>query len=82
LFGTESNGQIAPGVLERAGAGTLFVNELEDLPAQAQRALLRTLESGQRIARTDAKGERSFLDEAQVAQEAAKARQAVQQWCG
>src|SRR6186713_3195 len=47
LFGTESNGQIAPGVLERAGAGTLFVNELEDLPLQAQRALLGTLESGQ-----------------------------------
>src|ERR1044071_4501933 len=47
LFGTESNGQVAPGVLERAGAGTLFVNELADLPAQAQRALLGTLESGQ-----------------------------------
>ena len=43
---------------------------------------VRTLESGQRIARTDAKGERYFLDDAQVAQEAAKARQAVQQWCG
>jgi DNA-binding NtrC family response regulator len=47
LFGTESDGQAAPGVLERAGAGTLFINELEDLPAQAQRALLGTLESGQ-----------------------------------
>jgi len=46
-FGTESNGQVAPGVLERAGAGTLFINELEDLPLQAQRALLGTLESGQ-----------------------------------
>ncbi len=42
---------------------------------------LRTLESGQRIARTDAKGERYFLDDAQIAQETAKARQAVQQWC-
>ena len=39
LFGTESGGQIAPGVLERAGAGTLFINEIEDLPPQAQRAL-------------------------------------------
>jgi two-component system nitrogen regulation response regulator NtrX len=47
LFGTESGGQIAPGVLERAAAGTVFINELEDLPAQAQRALLGTLESGQ-----------------------------------
>jgi hypothetical protein len=42
---------------------------------------LRTMESGQRIARTDANGERYFLDDAQVAQETAKARQAVQQWC-
>ncbi len=47
LFGTESGGQVAPGVLERAGAGTLFVNEIEDLPPQAQRSLLGTLESGQ-----------------------------------
>jgi DNA-binding NtrC family response regulator len=47
LFGTESNGQIAPGVLERAGNGTLFVNELEDLPPQAQRALLGVFESGE-----------------------------------
>ncbi|HTU64645.1 MAG TPA: sigma-54 dependent transcriptional regulator [Steroidobacteraceae bacterium] len=47
LFGSESNGQTAPGVLEKAGAGTLFINELEDLPAQAQRTLLGALESGQ-----------------------------------
>lgn len=43
---------------------------------------LRTLESGQRISRTDSKGERYFLDESQVAQETAKARQSVQHWCG
>jgi len=42
---------------------------------------LRTLESGQRVARTDAKGERYFLEDAQIAQETARARQAVQQWC-
>jgi hypothetical protein len=48
---------------------------------RAQTAL-RTLESGQRISRTDAKGERVFLDEAQVAQETARARQTVSQWCG
>jgi DNA-binding NtrC family response regulator len=47
LFGHEANGQVAPGVLERAGAGTLFVNELEDLPPQAQRALLGVFESGE-----------------------------------
>ena len=48
--------------------------------ARAQESL-RTLESGQRIARTDAKGERYYLEDAQIAQETAKARQAVQQWC-
>lgn len=41
----------------------------------------RALESGQRISRTDAKGERYFLDEAQIAAETGKARQLVQQWC-
>ena len=57
--------------------------------AQAERAgncertreYLRTLESGQRIARTDAKGERYYMEESQVAQEVAKAQQAVQQAC-
>jgi hypothetical protein len=59
-----------------------------DTQAQAKREnctraqdYLRTLESGQRIARTDAQGERYFLEDAQVAQETAKARQAVQQSC-
>ena len=42
---------------------------------------LRTLESGQRVARTDEKGERHFLEDAQIAQETAKARQSVQDWC-
>jgi hypothetical protein len=45
-------------------------------------AALRTLESGQRISRTDSKGERYYLDESQIAQETARARQAAQQWCG
>jgi hypothetical protein len=42
---------------------------------------LRNLESGQRIMRTDAKGERYFLDDAQIGQETAKARQAAQDSC-
>jgi len=42
---------------------------------------LRALESGQRIARTDTKGERYYLEDAQIAQETARARQSVQQWC-
>lgn len=48
--------------------------------ARAQEAQ-RGLESGQRIARTDAKGERYYLDEAQVAAETERARQLVQQLC-
>ncbi|HJS75888.1 MAG TPA: DUF4124 domain-containing protein [Burkholderiales bacterium] len=43
--------------------------------------VLRTMESGQRIARVDSKGERYYLDDAQIAQETAKARESVQQWC-
>jgi hypothetical protein len=45
------------------------------------RDALRNYESGQRIARVDSKGERFFLDEAQIAQETAKSRQAVQEAC-
>jgi len=48
---------------------------------ERSRESLRALESGQRIARTDAKGERYFLDEAQIAAEAAKAREAAQKSC-
>jgi Domain of unknown function (DUF4124) len=44
------------------------------------REALRTLETG-RVMRTDAKGERYFLDDAQVAQETAKARQIVKDSC-
>jgi hypothetical protein len=42
---------------------------------------LRILESGQRIARTDAAGERYYMDESQTAQEIPKARQKLQQVC-
>ena len=42
---------------------------------------LRTLESGQRIARTDSKGERYYLEDAQIAQETARARQIVKESC-
>jgi hypothetical protein len=42
---------------------------------------LRTLESGQRISRTDAKGERYFLEDAQMQQETARARQMAKQSC-
>jgi len=47
--------------------------------ARAQE-MQRTLATG-RVSRTDAKGERYYLDESQLAQETAKARQSVEQWC-
>ena len=42
---------------------------------------LRTVESGQRLTRTDASGERYYLDDAQIAQEGARARKGVADWC-
>lgn len=46
LFGTESNGSRRLGLLEEAGSGTLFINQIEDLPPNVQRALVGVLESG------------------------------------
>jgi len=43
LFGAPGG---APGLLEQAGDGTLFISELGDLPPAAQRLLLGVLESG------------------------------------
>jgi hypothetical protein len=48
---------------------------------QRAQAYLQTLESGQRIARTDAKGERYYLEDADIAREKTEARQSVQSWC-
>jgi hypothetical protein len=48
---------------------------------QRAREYLRGLESGQRITRVDAKGERYFLDGAQRDQETARAQQSVQEAC-
>lgn len=45
------------------------------------REMLRTLESGQRIRRTDAKGESVYLEDAQREQEVGKSRALVQQNC-
>jgi two-component system, NtrC family, nitrogen regulation response regulator NtrX len=44
LFGREEQEQ---GLLEAVDGGTLFIGELEDLPASAQRGLLGVLEAGQ-----------------------------------
>jgi two-component system, NtrC family, nitrogen regulation response regulator NtrX len=47
LFGSERGEAVTPGLLEQAGNGTLFVHELEDLPAGVQRLLVGVFESGQ-----------------------------------
>ncbi len=44
LFGTERDGRIEAGALERAAGGTLFLNGLEDLSGEAQRALIGVME--------------------------------------
>jgi len=49
---------------------------------ESAKEYLRTIESGQRIGKTDDKGERYYLEEAQIAQELAKTRQSVNQACG
>ncbi|MEZ5515731.1 MAG: sigma-54 dependent transcriptional regulator [Steroidobacteraceae bacterium] len=46
LFGVERDGQTTPGLLEQAGDGSLFVSEIEDLPASVQRSLVGALETG------------------------------------
>jgi DNA-binding NtrC family response regulator len=46
LLGSESDGDVHSGYLERAQNGTLIIDELSDLPAQAQRLLLSSLEQG------------------------------------
>ncbi|TLY61824.1 MAG: sigma-54-dependent Fis family transcriptional regulator [Gammaproteobacteria bacterium] len=47
LFGREEpGGAKRTGILEEAGEGTLFIHEVEDLPASVQRLLVGVLESG------------------------------------
>jgi len=46
LFGVEANGTTRNGLLEEVGTGTLFLNQIEDLPPAVQRALAGVLESG------------------------------------
>ncbi|HWA39842.1 MAG TPA: DUF4124 domain-containing protein [Burkholderiales bacterium] len=59
----------------------------EDARARKQncvnaQASLRQLESGERVARLNEKGEREFLEDSQRAGEIARARKSVSEWCG
>ena len=72
---------------ESAKAAEKQAAERKDAEAKREncanaREALRSYESGGRIARTDAKGERYFMDEKQIAAETAKARQVVKDNCG
>src|SRR6204780_3770881 len=44
LFGTERDGKVALGAFDQAAGGTLYLNGLEDLHSEAQRALVGALE--------------------------------------
>lgn len=55
--------------------------EARKLNCTNARDALRTLESGQRVVKINAKGERYFLSGAERTRETAQARQAVSQWC-
>jgi two-component system nitrogen regulation response regulator NtrX len=46
LFGREENGVRTAGLLEEAANGSIFIHELEDLPAAVQRLLSGVFESG------------------------------------
>jgi DNA-binding NtrC family response regulator len=44
LFGAERDGRIEPGAFDQAAGGTLYLNGLEDLSADAQRAIVGAIE--------------------------------------
>ncbi|HZD54325.1 MAG TPA: sigma-54 dependent transcriptional regulator [Woeseiaceae bacterium] len=46
LFGNETNGEIRPGVFERAANGTVIIEELTDLNELAQKLILSAIEQG------------------------------------
>ena len=73
--------------LEAQKAAEKAEAERKESAAQADncnraREYLRTLESGQRVSRTNAQGEREYIDDAARARETESARQAVTDWCG
>ncbi|MGH8691117.1 MAG: DUF4124 domain-containing protein [Burkholderiales bacterium] len=65
---------------EKQSQADAQAREKQENCARAQE-YLRTLEAGGRISRTDAQGERYYLEDAQIAQETVRARQNAQQSC-
>ena len=65
---------------EKSEAENKAKSELSENCARTKE-YLSTLSSGQRIARTNPSGERYYLDESQVAQETARARESMQAAC-
>ena len=55
--------------------------ETANRACEQARAQLRDLESGIRIGRTNDKGEREFIDDAQRAKEIENAKRSVSEWC-
>jgi two-component system, NtrC family, nitrogen regulation response regulator NtrX len=46
LFGSERDGRVEQGALDQAAGGSLYINGLEDLNSEAQRALVGAIEQG------------------------------------
>jgi hypothetical protein len=72
---------------ERADAEKKAAEEQNKASAKAAeceraRGYLRAIEEGQRVARTDASGNREYLDDTQRAAEAERARKIMQSTCG
>ena len=55
--------------------------EAKKVNCAAAQQQLQLYQSGQRLSRLNPSGERYYLDEKDIAQETAKAQQAVTQWC-
>ena len=68
---------------EREGAEKKKADEAAEKKrnCEAARTQLRGLQAGGRMTQTDAKGEREYMSDAQVAQEIERSRKAVDSWC-